>query len=516
MKSVVKKIISILFFLAIITLFYTACYIYFEFDNIPFSQLLYSLNNAGGTSPEMFNKGVIYVVPKVIITIGIIYFIQKFIKIFVLNPKKNIEIKINAFSKSFKFKLFSYSKLKRRILYFLTCIILLLCSIKFFRIDTYIYYMMQTTDIYENYFVEAHNVDVSFKDEKRNLIYIIVESEEATGMSEENGGAVSKSYIPNLEKLALDNTNFSNTDKLGGAYQIAGITYTFGSLIAQTAGAPVLTYIGNEYYGTSKSFPGLYTLGEILEKNGYSNYMLMGSEAIFAGTKDYLEQHGNYKVMDYIYAKENKWIDDDYYVWWGYEDKKLFEFAKEQLTEISKKDEPFNFTMMTLDTHCIDGYYDSSCGNKEFENEYANSYYCNDKMIGEFISWIKKQDFYKNTTIVIVGDHLTMQNSFYSNIDSNYKRTIYNTIINSYIKNPTNTKNREYTMLDLYPTTLASIGASIEGDTLGFGVNLYSGKETLIEKLGYDYVDEEFQKDSSYYVTNFLGDTYFELKEKKR
>lgn len=45
-------------------------------------------------------------------------------------------------------------------------------------------------------------------------------------------------------------------------------------------------------------------------------------------------------------------------------------------------------------------------------------------MIAEFISWIQEQDFYENTTIVLTGDHPTMQENFY-NIDNNYDRVVY-------------------------------------------------------------------------------------------
>ena len=37
----------------------------------------------------------------------------------------------------------------------------------------------------------------------------------------------------------------------------------------------------------------------------------------------------------------------------------------------------------------------------------------------------------------------------------------------------------------MYPTILASMGATIEGDRLGLGTNLFSSQETLIEQLGY-------------------------------
>ena len=36
-------------------------------------------------------------------------------------------------------------------------------------------------------------------------------------------------------------------------------------------------------------------------------------------------------ILDYEYAVKNKMIPEDYKVWWGYEDEKLFGFAKEKL-----------------------------------------------------------------------------------------------------------------------------------------------------------------------------------------
>ena len=56
--------------------------------------------------------------------------------------------------------------------------------------------------------------------------------------------------------------------------------------------------------------------------------------------------------------------------------------------------------------------------------------HCSSKQVTEFVSWIQQQDFYENTTIVISGDHLTMDSDFCENIDPDYTRTVYNVIIN--------------------------------------------------------------------------------------
>ena len=124
-------------------------------------------------------------------------------------------------------------------------------------------------------------------------------------------------------------------------------------------------------------------------------------------------------------------------------------------------------------------------------------------MINEFIDWVKEQDFYDNTTIIITGDHLTMQENFY-NIDDNYTRTVYNAFINSRVV-PSNEKNRVFTTMDMFPTTLASLGASIEGDRLGLGTNLFSDKRTLAEEYGIQKLNKELKKNSNYYYKYLRG-----------
>ena len=70
--------------------------------------------------------------------------------------------------------------------------------------------------------------------------------------------------------------------------------------------------------------------------------------------------------------------------------KQLFEFAKEKIVELSKQQKPFNFTMLTADTHFPDGYKCSDCKEK-WDEQYKNVISCSSKKVGEFIEWIKKQ-----------------------------------------------------------------------------------------------------------------------------
>ena len=232
----------------------------------------------------------------------------------------------------------------------------------------------------------------------------------------------------------------------------------------------------------------------------------MGSNAAFGGRDKMLTQHGSYQIQDYAYAKASGLIPDDYSVWWGYEDKKLFSFAKEELGRLSSVDTPFNLQLLTVDTHFTDGYMDETC-DKPFAAQYANVHACSSKEVGEFIAWVQQQPFYDNTTIVISGDHLGMQTAYYENMATtpNYQRTIYNVFINSAVR-PAHQFDRQFSTLDMYPSTLAAMGVQIPDDRLALGTNLFADKKTLVEQYGsIGALNRELSKRSNFYDRNILN-----------
>lgn len=348
-----------------------------------------------------------------------------------------------------------------------------------------------STFIDDNY-VDPSSVNITFPEQKRNLIYIFLESMEMTYADKENGGAFKQNVIPELTQLAQENEDFSGkSNKLNGGYSMPGTTWTMGAMFGQTSGLPLNTSIDANGMDTQDSFfPGITTLGDILQNEGYSQTLLIGSEATFGGRKLYFTDHGQYDIMDYDYAHDNGLIPEDYKVWWGYEDEKLFGFAKEKLLELSQQDNPFNLTMLTVDTHFEDGYVCDICPDTFGDNQYANVMACSSRQVKEFVDWVQQQDFAADTTIVISGDHPTMDSDFCEDVDKDYERRVYTTYINADAEKQTE-KKRKYTIFDDFPTTLSAMGAQIEGDRLGLGTNLFSAKETLSEKEG---VTAEYNK----------------------
>ncbi len=170
------------------------------------------------------------------------------------------------------------------------------------------------------------------------------------------------------------------------------------------------------------------------------------------------------------------------------------------MVKLSTENQPFAVTLLTADTHFPDGYLDSSCPFLH-GSQYLSSYSCASTMLNNFLYWLKQQDFYKDTVVVITGDHLTMQDKVFDFFPYE-NRYIYNTFINSPIKAPT--KLRQATSFDVFPTILASIGVEIEGNRLGLGSNLYSEVPTVLETLGKEEFIKETQAMSLYYNQNII------------
>lgn len=356
----------------------------------------------------------------------------------------------------------------------------------------------------DNY-VDPADVALTFPEQKRNLIYIFLESMEMTYADKENGGAFDKNVIPELTELVQENEDFSGEDKeLNGGYAMTGATWTMGAMFAHTSGIPLSISIdGNDMNTQEHFFAGAVTLGDILESAGYCQNLMIGSDATFGGRRLYFTEHGNYNIYDYNYASENGLIPPDYRVWWGYEDEKLFSFAKDKLTELSQQSTPFNFTMLTVDTHFEDGYPCELCTDEFGDNQYANVMACSSRQVKELVDWIQQQDFYENTTIVIAGDHPTMDKDFCEDIDEDYIRKVYTTYINPAAELET-TEKRNYTTFDNFPTTLAALGVKIDGNRLGLGTNLFSSTQTLTERFGIDKMESELKKKSK--MMEKLGD----------
>ncbi|MDO5377083.1 MAG: LTA synthase family protein [Clostridia bacterium] len=376
-----------------------------------------------------------------------------------------------------------------------------------------------SSPLIEEEYVDPRSVDIVFPEEKRNLICIFIESAETSAQDRESGGLLETNLIPEMTELARANVSFSQSERLEGAAIAPACGWTIAGLLAETGGLPLKLfryedYAGEERAGTDNmadSFayflPGATTLGDLLKEQGYRNVFMAGSDFTFGGRRLYFTQHGDYEIWDLLTARELGKIPQDYEEGWGFEDQKLYAFAKEKLLELSEGEQPFHFCMLTVDTH-DPGYVCPLCP-QGYDSDFARVTACSSKQVAEFVAWCQEQDFYEHTTIAIMGDHASMTGGFYPSGEGYDKhngsssRLVYNAFINAAAE-PLNAQNRLFTTLDFFPTLLASIGVNIEGERLALGANLFSDAQTLAEKYGYEELFRELGKKSIFYNRELL------------
>lgn len=349
--------------------------------------------------------------------------------------------------------------------------------------------------IEENY-VSPEDVRITPPAQKRNLIVVYLESMESSYSS------MDVNYIPCLTRIAKENTNFSDDADLGGPIRMNGAGWTTAGIITTTAGIPILTPLKAEQINEHHpySYPHVVTLLDLLQREGYREKFVLGSEVQFGGMESYFTAHGRFVLDDVKTIEQRLTLSDDDYAGWGVYDRVLYSYVKQDLSELAKDSlTPFYYSIMTIDTHSPNGYLSADCDSL-YATSYENAIACADAHFDEFFQWLKEQPFFANTTVVVMGDHLTMNNAFF---DGKGPRTIYNAFVNSAVQ-PQRSDHRDFYQMDYFPTLLASIGFKIEGERLGLGVNLFSGEKTLYEEYGYDKVNEELNCYSSFYDEHFL------------
>lgn len=348
------------------------------------------------------------------------------------------------------------------------------------------------SELYRDHFVDPDSAHVKPPEKLRNLIVIMLESMETNF----------ERFTPEIVELQRNNTNFAP-----GGVSVAGTSWTIAGITGKLCGIPLNMPMGiDEYLGKLPTYlPYANCLMDYLEKYNYEQIYMQGSSGEFTQKRKFWTVHGNVAVHDIEYYRRKGNIPENYRVFWGFEDRKLYHFAQKELDSLSAMDRPFALYMLTVDTHQPEGYVDALCA-KEFpgaEEKLPTALRCASKQLKDFVSWAQEQPWFANTVISVMGDHTMPNLSPKAHIPLSDSLYWINFIVNSSIEAPV--RERQYTSFDMFPTLLEAMGFELEGRSAGLGRSLYSDSLTMLEIYGRRTLDSLLRERSVQYDKFLFG-----------
>ncbi len=350
------------------------------------------------------------------------------------------------------------------------------------------------SELYKNDYVHPDSVKVETQsDSMKNLIVIFLESM-ATNYAQ---------YTPEIVKLQKTSGDFAP-----GGLNVAGTSWTIAGITGKLCGIPLNMPMGiNEYNGKLPTYlPHAKCLMNVLADKDYNQVYMQGSSGDFTQKRTFWTVHGNVAVHDIEYYKGVGKIPKDYHVFWGFDDRKLYRFAREELDSLARLEKPFALYFLTVDTHQPEGFLDDSCA-AEFsadEKPFLRALRCASRQLDSFLKWAKEQSWYGNTTISVMGDHTSKILCEKANVSRSDSLHWVNFILNSSIDR--SVSGRRYSSLDMFPTLLEAMGFRWEGRSMGLGKSLYSGDSTLLERYGQRALDSLLRERSYQYDYFLMGE----------
>ncbi len=276
----------------------------------------------------------------------------------------------------------------------------------------------------------------------KNIIVISLESVEK--------GYLSDNYAhltPNLRKLSKEMIFYTMPQGSGSGWTSASL-YTYFTGVPAFFKSP-----GNEVFQNSLSSQ-ITGISHVLNAAGYSSSYFIGKPE-FAGISDILKTFGVAVKSEKTFA--TKYPQNIY----GINDKDLFSEAQKELLINKNAKKPFALFISTVNTHGPHGLNDPSM--KEFVSEQRNilefTVASVDYLIGDFISFLKKEKILENTVIYLFPDHLLMQKFSQTINDFPQPRGLY-LMTNANSQKISYTANKHILQIDLPKIILE--GAEIE------------------------------------------------------
>lgn len=304
-------------------------------------------------------------------------------------------------------------------------------------------------------------------------------------------------YVESLEETYADPARFGSDllaplRTVGGqslpAYRAApGATWTIAAMVGTQCGVPLGFYTDWDFRSSDEPtfLAGATCLGDILKARGYRNVFLGGAPLSFAGKGTFLRDHGY----------EERWGKEEWLAagarrpgtaapemgGWGMYDDALFARARVRLAALHAAGQPFNLTVLTLDTHNPAGYRSPRCGPAGVlpgPEHFKTVVGCTSREVAAFARFVRDQGYLKDTTLVIVGDHLAVGNAWDAELRREPDRRVFNLFLGA---EPFPKSAHDAVTFDLFPTLLEATGMRTKDGRLALGRSVWSPQAPAAE-----------------------------------
>lgn len=214
-----------------------------------------------------------------------------------------------------------------------------------------------------------------------------------------NRSVEGKEITPNLNKLIKESFYFDNVYHQTASGNTSDSEFIFNNSLQPVKSGPVYyEYPNNYYYGVPK----------LLKNAGYNIYACHAFEPSMWNRTNVYKSFG----YDRFFSKNDYKTDDK--IGWGIADRPFLRQSIDHLLE-NTKDKPFFGFLVTLSLHHpYDGFTDYSFKvGEKYEDKQLGHFIKGanyaDETLGEMIDYLKEKDIYKDTIIIMYGDHAAMR-----------------------------------------------------------------------------------------------------------
>lgn len=300
----------------------------------------------------------------------------------------------------------------------------------------------------------------------RNVITIYLESGEAAYQDASRFGS---NLLASVDTATAGWHDYALRQYHGGGWTMAG-------MVSTQCGVPLkhLLSAGPASGTVSGYLSGATCLGDILAANGYTSAFLGGADSGFAGKGTLFTEHG-YRIdkglADWKAAGEGA----PYLSAWGLADSHLMRQAESTVEELRASGNPFNLTLLTLDTHEPPGLFpDCTVPGAE---PMSVAVTCSSRAVASFIDYLREHHVLDDTVVIVMGDHLKMlapRGAYAAELASVPDRRVFMKV---WSPDPVVFDRKDADQLSVLPTTLELLGFTVPQGRAGLGVSVVGGHD---------------------------------------